>query len=252
MLLDKFNLKGKVALVTGASTGLGQAMAVGLAEAGADVVLVARRSLQETEKQIVACGRKALPINADLTTTGSIKMIIDRTLAEFGSIDILVNNAGTIRRSPALEYTEEDWDAVLDLNLKTVFFLSQAVAKTMVRKGKGKIINIASVLSFQGGVLVPAYAASKGAIASLTKALANEWARHGINVNAIAPGYMATDMTAPLQADPDRNRSILERIPAGRWGTPADLQGAIVFLASEASDYIHGHILCVDGGWLAR
>ncbi len=247
-----FDLTGKVAIVTGANTGLGQAMAVGLAEAGADVVLVARSSPDETEAEIHRAGRRTLRILADLQNTDAIPVIVRRTLEEFGKIDILVNNAGTIRRAPALEFSEKDWDEVMNLNAKTVFFLSQAVAREMVPHKSGKIINIASLLSFQGGITVPSYAASKGAVAQVTKALANEWAKYGLNINAIAPGYMVTNNTEQLRNDPVRYKSISERIPAGRWGEPSDLKGAVVFLASQASDYVNGHILVVDGGWLGR
>lgn len=252
MILDSFSLSGKVAIVTGARTGLGQGMAVGLAEAGADLVIVNRTPMPETEDVIKGLGRKCVPIVADLSSLDPIPEIINRTLAEFGKIDILVNNAGIIRRAPSMEFTEKDWDDVINVNLKTVFFLSQAAAREMAKNSGGKIINIASMLSFQGGILVPSYSASKGGIASLTKTLANEWSKHNINVNAIAPGYMATNNTKPIREDEERNKSILDRIPAGRWGLPEDLKGAVVFLASKASDYVNGHILCVDGGWLAR
>ncbi len=222
MILDAFKLDGQTALVTGASAGLGAAIAVALAEAGADVVAHGPRQL------------------------------IAPTLDEFGRLDILINNAGTIRRAPAVDYSEEDWATVIEVNLSSVFRLSQLAGRHMIERGSGKIVNIASLLSFQGGITVPAYAASKGGIAQLTKALANEWAKHRINVNAIAPGYMRTDNTTALQQDETRNRQILERIPAGRWGEPADLAGAAVFLSSSASDYLHGHILVVDGGWMGR
>lgn len=247
-----FDLTGKVALVTGANTGIGQGLATALAGAGADVALVGRTPAEETAEAVRAAGRRAAIIGADLSTIAHVQDIVDRTLAELGSLDILVNNAGTIRRADALEFSEEDWDTVIDTNLKSVFFLCQAAARHMVVKGAGKIINIASMLSFQGGVRVPSYTASKSGVAGLTKLLANEWAGKGICVNAIAPGYIATNNTAALQADETRNRQILERIPAGRWGEPSDLGGAAVFLASSAADYVHGHILAVDGGWLAR
>lgn len=252
MILDMFSLKGKVAVVTGARTGLGQGMAVGLAEAGADMVIVNHSPMPDTEKMIKELGRKCMPIEAELSDISVIPDIIEKTLKEFGRIDILVNNAGIIRRAPSLEFSEKDWDDVIDLNLKSVFFLSQAAAKAMMKQGGGKIINIASMLSFQGGILVPSYAASKGGVASLTKTLANEWAKYNINVNAIAPGYMETNNTEPIRKNEERYKSISERIPAGRWGLPEDLKGAVVFLASKASDYVTGHILCVDGGWMAR
>ena len=253
MILDKFKLDGKVAIVTGASRGLGQGMAIGLAEAGADVALVASSSAEKTAAEIRALGRRALPIKADLLDQKVIPHIVANTVKEFGVIDILVSNAGIIRRAPLLDFSEQDWDDVIQVNQKSLFFLSQAVAKQMVAQGRGgKIINIASVLSFQGGIRVPSYTASKSAVLGLTRIMANEWAAHGINVNAIAPGYMATDNTAALRADPKRNAEILARIPAGRWGSPEDLQGAVVFLASAASDYLQGHTLVVDGGWLSR
>jgi 2-deoxy-D-gluconate 3-dehydrogenase len=247
-----FDLTGKVAVVTGANTGIGQGIALALAEAGADVALVGRSEATETADKVRALGRRAVLISADLATIAPVREVVDRTLAELGRLDILVNNAGIIRRADAVDFTEEDWDAVIDTNLKSVFFLCQAAARHMIAQGGGKIINIASMLSFQGGIRVPSYTASKSGVAGLTKLLANEWAAKGINVNAIAPGYIATNNTAALQSDEARNRSILERIPAGRWGDPSDLGGAAVFLASPASDYVQGHILAVDGGWLAR
>jgi 2-deoxy-D-gluconate 3-dehydrogenase len=249
---NPFDLSGRVAVVTGANTGIGRALAVALAGAGADVALVGRTPAEETATQIRMAGHRATIIGADLSTIDPVQEVVDRTIAELGGLDILVNNAGIIRRADALEFSEEDWDAVIDTNLKSVFFLSQAAARHMVDKGRGKIINIASLLSFQGGVRVPSYTASKSGVAGLTRLLANEWAGKGINVNAIAPGYIATNNTAALQADETRNRQILERIPAGRWGEPSDLGGAVVFLASAASDYVQGHVLAVDGGWLAR
>lgn len=252
MILEDFNLNNKVAIVTGARTGLGQGMALGLAEAGADLVIVNHSPMPETENMIKKLGRKCFPIEADLSDISVIPQIIEKTVAHFGHIDILVNNAGIIRRAPSLEFSEKDWDEVIGLNLKSVFFLSQNAAKVMAKNGGGKIINIASMLSFQGGILVPSYSASKGGVASLTKTLANEWAKYNINVNAIAPGYMITNNTEPIRKDKERCKSITERIPAGRWGMPEDLKGAVVFLASKASDYVNGHILCVDGGWLAR
>ncbi|HHV42326.1 MAG TPA: 2-dehydro-3-deoxy-D-gluconate 5-dehydrogenase KduD [Clostridiaceae bacterium] len=253
MILDQFNLEGKVALVTGAAAGIGQGMAVALAEAGADVAIVGhKRSLDETEQMIKERERKCLPIVADLKSTDAIETVVKQTTQNLARLDILANVAGMIKRVPAIEVSEKDWDDVINLNLKSVFFLSQAAAKVMKEYKYGKIINIASMLSFQGGMFVPAYAASKGGIASLTKSLANEWAKYGINVNAIAPGYIDTANTAPIKNDPVRNNSILERISCGRWGVPSDLQGTAVFLASAASDYLHGTILNVDGGWLAR
>jgi 2-deoxy-D-gluconate 3-dehydrogenase len=246
---DLFSLEGKVALVTGANTGLGQGIAVGLAQAGADIVAVGRSAPGETAKMVAEAGRRLLAVSADLSTTAPIARVVE----EAGEIDILVNNAGVIRRADSLEFSEEDWDAVMNTNLKTVFFLSQAVARRWVAAGRGgKIINVVSMLSFQGGLRVPSYTASKSALAGVTKTLCNEWAHLGINVNGLAPGYFATNNTAQLQADETRNRQILERIPAGRWGEPADLAGAAVFLASRASDYMHGAIVPVDGGWLAR
>lgn len=252
-ILDKFRLDGKVVIVTGASRGLGQGIAVGLAEAGADLALVDILEMENTKKAIEETGRKAISIHADLSSIDCVKPIVEKTVAEFGKIDILVNNAGIIRRAPLVEFSEKDWDDVININQKTLFFLSQAVAKVMIEKGKGgKIINTASMLSFQGGIRVPSYTASKSAVMGLTRLMANELAPYGINVNAIAPGYMATDNTAPLRADATRSREILSRIPAGRWGTPEDLQGVAVFLASAASDYMQGYTVAVDGGWLAR
>ena len=247
-----FDLTGRVAVVTGANTGIGQGLAIALAEAGADVALVGRTPAEETAERVRTVGRRAAIIGADLSTIAPVQEVVDQTLSELGGLDILVNNAGIIRRGDALDFSEEDWDAVIDTNLKSVFFLCQAAARQMVSKGRGKIINIASMLSFQGGIRVPSYTASKSGVAGLTKLLANEWAAKGINVNAIAPGYIATNNTAALQADELRNRQIMERVPAGRWGQPSDLAGAVVFLASDASDYVQGHILAIDGGWLAR
>ena len=247
-----FDLSGKVAIVTGGNKGLGQGIALALAKAGADIAVVSTRTETETVEAVQALGRKAIHIAADLTSIEPIPHIISTTLSELGGLDILVNNAGMIRRADSVDFTEADWDAVIDLNLKSAFFLSQACGRHMIGQGSGKIINIASMLSFQGGIRVPSYTASKSGIAGITKLLANEWAAKGVNVNAIAPGYMATDNTAALQADETRNRSILERIPAGRWGNPSDMAGAAVFLASSASDYVNGITLPVDGGWLAR
>ena len=248
-----FDLSGKVAIVTGANTGIGQGIAVALAQAGADVALVARRDPAETVSMIEQAGRKAVVIKADLSSIEPCERIVAETKAALGRVDILVNNAGIIRRNDALDFTEEDWDQVMDTNLKVLFFLSQAAGREMVAaKTGGSIINIASMLTFQGGIRVASYTASKSGVGGLTKLLANEWAGQGITVNAIAPGYIATNNTAALQADETRNRQILERIPAGRWGEPSDLGGAAVFLASNAARYVQGHILAVDGGWLAR
>jgi len=247
-----FDLTGRVAIVTGAYKGLGRGMAIGLAEAGADVVLVDREEANETANVVQSMGRKTLTLSADLMSIDPIPSVVQKTIETFGKVDILINNAGTIRRTPAIDYSEKDWDEVMAVNAKTVFFFSQAVARDMMKRKEGKIINIASLLSFQGGILVPAYAASKGAVAQVTKALANEWASSGININAIAPGYMATDNTKALREDAARSKTILDRIPAGRWGTPEDLAGVAVFLASPASDYVNGHVLVVDGGWMAR
>lgn len=254
MILDQFKLQGRVALVTGASTGLGAAIAIALAEAGAQVACHGNtRSPEATCNQIESSGGVAHAITGDLSKPETAKDLVAQTLERFGRIDILINNAGTIRRAPAVDYSDEDWAAVIEVNLSSVFRLSKLAGKQMIERGDGgKIVNIASLLSFQGGITVPAYAASKGGVAQLTKALANEWAKHRINVNAIAPGYMRTANTAALQADETRNRQILERIPAGRWGEPDDLAGAAVFLSSNASDYINGHVLVVDGGWMGR
>jgi len=254
MVLDLFKLEQRAALVTGAGQGLGQAMALALAEAGADVAGLDRYESEETGKQLRTLGRRYLSVVCDLQSSGAADLneSVARAAAEFGRRDILVNNAGIIRRAPALEFSEADWDAVLSVNLRALFFLSQAAGRHMVGRGGGKIINVASMLSFQGGINVPAYTAAKSGVAGVTRALANEWAGRGVNVNAIAPGYMATDNTAALRADLGRSVSILERIPAGRWGSPQDLMGTVVFLASAASDYLHGAVIPVDGGWLAR
>lgn len=253
MIQEAFRLEGKVAIVTGCDTGLGQGMAVALAEAGCDVVGVNRKIPHETAEKINALGRRFMAIQADLSQQDALTSIVTQSVSAFGRIDILVNNAGTIRRQDALDFSEKDWDDVMNLNLKSVFFLSQAVARQFLAQGNGgKIINIASMLSFQGGIRVPSYTASKSDVLGITRLLANEWAAKGINVNAIAPGYMATNNTQQLRADSERNQEIIDRIPAGRWGTPNDLKGPVVFLASPASDYIHGYTLAVDGGWLAR
>lgn len=249
--MNLFDLTGKTAVVTGASTGLGRGMTLALANAGADIVLVDHTKREDSMSEVQALGRRAVAIQADLSRMDSIEQILKIAIAEFGKIDILVNNAGIIRRTPAIDSSEKDWDDVLAVNAKSVFFLAQAAARDMMKRKYGKIINIASLLSFQGGILVPSYAASKGAVAQITKALANEWAAHGICVNAIAPGYMETNNTKALREDPVRSKAILDRIPAGRWGSPDDLRGAVVFLASAASDYVNGHVLVVDGGWLA-
>lgn len=253
MILDMFSLKGKVAVVTGANTGLGQGMCVALAQAGADIVGVARRDCDETKTLVEEAGSSFYQIKADLSTMEPVEQIINGAVEHFGHIDILVNNAGIIKRNDAIDYTEEDWDSVVFLNQKFIFFLCQAAAKQFIaQKSGGKIINIASMLSYQGGIRVPSYTASKSAVLGLTRALANEWAKYNINVNGIAPGYMATNNTQALRNDDDRSDEILSRIPAGRWGTPADMAGAVVYLASAASDYVNGFTLAVDGGWLAR
>ncbi|HHI4976734.1 TPA: 2-dehydro-3-deoxy-D-gluconate 5-dehydrogenase KduD [Vibrio parahaemolyticus] len=249
----EFKLTDKVAIVTGCDTGLGQGMALGLAQAGCDIVGVNIVEPTETIEKIQTTGRRFIDIRANLMKTDDISSIVDRAVTEFGRVDILVNNAGIIRRNDALEFSEQDWDDVMDINVKSVFFLSQAVAKQFIAQGTGgKIINVASMLSFQGGIRVPSYTASKSGVMGITRLMANEWASHNINVNAIAPGYMATNNTAALRADADRNQAILERIPAQRWGLPEDLAGPVIFLASPASDYVNGYTLAVDGGWLAR
>jgi 2-deoxy-D-gluconate 3-dehydrogenase len=254
MILDSFKLEGKIALVTGAGQGLGQGMALALAEAGADVAGLDRGPSEQTGESVRALSRRYRQVVCDLrtATVPELNEMVSGIVAEMGRLDILVNNAGIIRRAPALEFSEADWDDVLAINLKAAFFLSQAAARLMVPQGGGKIVNVASMLSFQGGVIVPSYTAAKSGIAGITRALANEWAKYGVNVNAIAPGYMATENTAALRANPDRAPAILERIPAGRWGTPDDLKGVVVFLASAASDYMQGAIVPVDGGWLTR
>lgn len=251
-ILDQFRLDGKVALVTGASRGLGQGMALALAEAGADVVAADVGAGAETLARIRQLGRRCVAVQADVAAPGAAEALVNEALSAFGRLDILVNNAGIIRRAPFLEFTEKDWDEVMDVNIKAVFLLSQAAARVMVKQRRGKIINVASMLSFQGGIRVPSYTSSKSAVMGLTRLMACELAPHGINANAIAPGYMATDNTKPLREDPERSKAILDRIPMGRWGTPDDLRGIVVFLASEASDYINGYTIAVDGGWLAR
>jgi 2-deoxy-D-gluconate 3-dehydrogenase len=254
-ILDQFRLDGRVALVTGGGRGLGLGIATALAEAGADVVVVGQGPSPDAVAAIEATGRRAWDVPTDLlaATPADLEALVAQVVALAGRVDVLVNNAGIIRRQPALEFSAENWDDVIDLNLSTVFYLSQAFARVLVQQGDGgKIINIASMLSFQGGKIVPSYTASKSAVAGLTKALASEWSALGINVNALAPGYFATDNTAQLRADEGRSGEILARIPAGRWGTPEDLQGAAVFLASRAAAYVHGAVLAVDGGWLTR
>jgi 2-dehydro-3-deoxy-D-gluconate 5-dehydrogenase len=255
--MSAFDLTGRVAVVTGANTGIGRGIALALAKAGADIAAVGRSEAAETAEQVCALGRKCELIPADLSSIEPVQGVVDTVVSRLGRLDILVNNAGIIRRADALEFSEEDWDVVMDTNLKVLFFLCQAAARHMVgwsrRDGqRGKIVNIASMLTFQGGIRVPSYTASKSGVGGLTKLMANEWATKGINVNAIAPGYIATNNTAALQADEARNRQILERIPEARWGKPEDIGGAAVFLASRAADYVQGHILAVDGGWLAR
>jgi len=253
MILNAFNLEGKVALITGCNTGLGQGMALGLAQAGCDIIGVNRAGPDDTQAKVAALGRRFWSIQADLTQSSVVPHVVEQAVAHAGRIDILVNNAGIIRREDALNFSEKDWDDVMNINSKSLFFLSQRVARQFIAQGHGgKIINIASMLSFQGGIRVPSYTASKSAVMGLTRLMANEWAKHGINVNAIAPGYMATNNTEQLRSDEARNEEILGRIPAGRWGIPDDMIGPIVFLASSAADYVHGYTLAVDGGWLAR
>ena len=255
--MSAFDLSGRVAAVTGANTGIGQGIALALAGAGADIAAVGRSEASETADKVRALGRRCELVSADLSSIAPVEGVVETVVSRLGRLDILVNNAGIIRRADALDFSEDDWDAVMDTNLKVLFFLCQAAARHMTgwstQDGqRGKIINIASMLTFQGGIRVPSYTASKSGVGGLTKLLANEWAAKGINVNAIAPGYIATNNTAALQADETRNRQILERIPEARWGDPADIGGAAVFLASRAADYVQGHILAVDGGWLAR
>ncbi len=253
MILERFSLKGKTALVTGSSRGLGAGIAVALAEAGANVAVHGLHAVPQATRDLVSkAGRESIALVGDVSDAAVCVSLVEQVVEHFGRIDILVNNAGIIRRAPAIEHSEEYWKAVIDTDLTSVFRLTQQAGKHMLAQGSGKIINIASVLAFQGGVLVPSYAAAKGAVGQLTKAFANEWAAKGVNVNAIAPGYMATDNTEALRSNPERSRQILERIPAGRWGCPEDLAGAAVFLASSASDYVHGHVMVIDGGWLSR
>ncbi|PBJ83571.1 2-deoxy-D-gluconate 3-dehydrogenase [Lysobacteraceae bacterium NML93-0399] len=249
---NPFSLEGKVALVTGANTGLGQGIAVALAEAGADIAAAGISPPTDTQAKVEALGRRFVAIEANLTSIEPVPRLLRETLDGLGGLDILVNNAGLIRRADAVDFSEQDWDDVMNVNIKSAFFLSQAVGRHFIEQGSGKIINIASMLSFQGGIRVPSYTASKSGIAGITRLLANEWAGKGVNINAIAPGYMATDNTAQLRADEARNKAILDRIPAARWGEPSDLGGTAVFLASRASDYVNGAVIPVDGGWLAR
>ncbi|NYZ62318.1 2-dehydro-3-deoxy-D-gluconate 5-dehydrogenase KduD [Luteimonas deserti] len=251
-MTNPFSLEGKVALVTGANTGLGQGIAVALAEAGADIAAAGIQAPTETEAKVKALGRRFVAIEANLISVEPIDRVVKETLDGLGGFDILVNNAGLIRRADAVDFSEKDWDDVMNVNIKSAFFMSQAAGRHFIAQGSGKIINIASMLSFQGGIRVPSYTASKSGIAGITRLLANEWAGKGVNINAIAPGYMATDNTAQLRADEARNKSILDRIPAARWGEPSDLGGTAVFLASRASDYVNGAVIPVDGGWLAR
>jgi 2-dehydro-3-deoxy-D-gluconate 5-dehydrogenase len=252
MGLQAFDLTGKVALVTGANTGLGQGIALALAEAGADIAAAGIVPADETGEKVKALGRKFLNIDANLISIEPVDRIVKETVEGLGGLDILVNNAGLIRRADAVEFSEKDWDDVMNVNIKGAFFMAQAAGKHMIAQGRGKIINIASMLSFQGGIRVPSYTASKSGIAGITRLLANEWGAKGININAIAPGYMATDNTAQIRADEVREKAILDRIPANRWGLPADLGGTAVFLAAAASDYVNGAVIPVDGGWLAR
>jgi len=253
MVLELFKLDGKVAAVTGATRGIGRSIALSLAEAGADIALLQRSPEQtDVKEEIESLGRKCLIVPCDLEDIDQVKAAIPNVVSHFGKIDILVNNAGIQRRSPSVDFSEQDWDDVINVNLKTVWLLCQQAGRYMVPNGKGKIINMASLLSYQGGLTVPAYAAAKGGVAQLTKALSNEWAKYNVNVNAIVPGYIATDMNTALINDGTRNRQILERIPSGRWGNPEDFKGTVVYLASDASNYVHGHLLAVDGGWLGR
>ncbi|AWD67657.1 MULTISPECIES: glucose 1-dehydrogenase [Priestia] len=253
MTVDLFSLDGKVSAITGATRGIGRSMAIALAEAGSDIALLQRsKEFLGVKEEIERLGRKCFIVNCDLENASQVSEAISSVVAYFGKLDILVNNAGIQRRSPAVDFAEEDWDAVMNVNLKTVWLLCQQAGRQMLKQGSGKIINMASLLSYQGGITVPAYAAAKGGVAQLTKALSNEWAAKGVNVNGIVPGYIATDMNEALINDETRSRQIIERIPAGRWGQADDFKGAVVFLASDASAYIHGHLLAVDGGWLGR
>jgi 2-dehydro-3-deoxy-D-gluconate 5-dehydrogenase len=253
MTVDLFSLDGKVAAITGATRGIGRSMAIALAEAGSDIALLQRsKEFLGVKEEIERLGRKCFIVNCDLENAFEVSEAISSVAAYFGKLDILVNNAGIQRRSPAVDFAEEDWDAVMNVNLKTVWLLCQQAGRQMLKQGSGKIINMASLLSYQGGITVPAYAAAKGGVAQLTKALSNEWAAKGVNVNGIVPGYIATDMNEALINDETRSRQIIERIPAGRWGEADDFKGAVVFLASDASAYIHGHLLAIDGGWLGR
>ena len=253
MAYELFSLEGKKALVTGASRGIGRAVAIGLAEAGADVALVSRgEALFPAAQEIEKLGRKALVIQENLSRPEAAEEVVGATVKKFGSLDILVNNAGTTRRAPAENYSDEDWETVMELNLNAVFRLCRSAGKVMLAQGYGKIVNVASLMSFQGGITIPAYTASKHGVAGLTKSFANEWAGRNITVNAVAPGYVRTEVTAPLQKDRERNRQILERIPQGRWAEPEEMVGAVIFLASDASRYVQGHVLVVDGGWLSR
>ncbi|MFE0341713.1 SDR family oxidoreductase [Priestia megaterium] len=253
MTVGLFSLDGKVAAITGATRGIGRSMAIALAEAGSDIALLQRsKEFLGVKEEIERLGRKCFIVNCDLENASEVSEAISSVVAYFGKLDILVNNAGIQRRSPAVDFAEEDWDAVMNVNLKTVWLLCQQAGRQMLKQGSGKIINMASLLSYQGGITVPAYAAAKGGVAQLTKALSNEWAAKGVNVNGIVPGYIATDMNEALINDETRSRQIIERIPAGRWGQANDFKGAVVFLASDASAYIHGHLLAVDGGWLGR
>ena len=253
MILNSFDLNGKVAIVTGCDTGLGQGMAVGLAQAGCDIVGINIVEPADTIAKVEALGRKFLSLKADVSKIDELPQLIDQAVTTFGHVDILVNNAGIIRREDAIKFSEKDWDDVMNINVKSVFFMSQTVAKQFIaQKTGGKIINIASMLSYQGGIRVPSYTASKSGVMGITRLMANEWAKEGINVNAIAPGYMATEMTEALQKSAERAPTILARIPAGRWGTPEDMKGLAVFLASDAAEYVQGQIIAVDGGWLGR
>lgn len=252
MVLDSFKLDGKVAIVTGCNTGLGEAMCVALAEAGADIFGVYNSSSGKTKELVEAVGRKFVAYQADLSNTNVVEGIVENAIKNYGHIDILINNAGTIRREDSINFSEKDWDDVMNINLKSLFFLTKECATHFIKQNSGKVINIASMLSYQGGIRVPSYTASKSAVKGITMTLANEWAKYGINVNSIAPGYMATDNTKAIRSDEARNKSILERIPNGRWGESDDMKGAVVFLASKASDYVNGFTLAVDGGWLGR